>query len=129
MESKNPAIELTPLSEDEIAKYELEAERIQKANNLPTKVHVVVQINPQTNERVVCYLQEPNYATKLVLMDKAAMLGQWQAGEEMRSICVITSESNPLTYGESPECDPYKMGVTEYSFGLVKRYLNQYKKK
>ena len=116
------------LTEDEVKFYSDNALAIAKKYGF-TDVHPVVQINPDTLERNVCYLQEPNYLTKLALMDKAVQLGPYMAGEELRQICTIKEESDSITYGEGPQCDRYKMGVIDYCLTMVKRLQNQFKKK
>lgn len=118
----------TVLSEEEIEKYGKRADELAKEHSV-SKVHPIVQINPDTLERAVCYLSEPSYATKIRVMDKAATLGMWTAGDELRLACTIKAASDPITYGESPECDRYKMGITDYAIMMVKRLDNQFKKK
>jgi hypothetical protein len=116
------------LSDDEIAFFNSEAERIAKEKGF-SKVHPVILMDPETYERRKCYLSEPNYLTKIAVLDKAAQLGVFAAGEELRKICTIQDESDQLTWGEAPECDSYKLGVVEYSVKMVKRAQNQFKKK
>lgn len=116
------------LTEVEAQMYGDKAKEIAKMKGF-SQVHPVVQIDPTTLERKVCYLSEPNYFTKLALMDKAVQLGPYMAGEEMRTTCLIKEESDPITYGDYPECDSYKMGVVDYCLTMVKRLQNQFKKK
>lgn len=122
-------VNLTPeLTQEEIVNYEEKSKEIANKRGF-SKVHPVVQIDPETLERKVCYLSEPNYFTKLALMDKAVQLGPYIAGEEMRNVCIIKEESDLITYGDAPECDSYKMGVVDYCLTMVSRIQNQFKKK
>lgn len=122
-------IKLTPeLTEIEINDYQDKADSLAREKGV-SKVHPVVQIDPETLERKVCYLSEPNYSTKLNVMDKALTVGPYMAGEELRQACVIKEASDAITYGDSPECDRYKLGVVDYAILMVKRLQNQFKKK
>ena len=116
------------LNESELQEYQDKADTLAREKNI-SKVHPIVQIDPETFERKVCYLSEPNYVTKLAVMDKALTVGPYVAGEELRQACVIKEASNPITYGDSPECDRYKLGVVDYAILMVKRLQNQFKKK
>lgn len=116
------------LSEEETAEYDQKAEALAKANNV-SKVHPIVQIDPETLSRHVCYLKEPNYLTKIRVMDKATTIGVYTAADELREACLIREASDSITYGEAPECDRYKMGVTDYALTMVTRLQNQFKKK
>lgn len=120
-----PAPALTP---EEATKYSDAAKLLEKKYSV-SKVHPVVQIHPDTFNRTVCFLKEPNYATKLRVMDKATTEGVYTAADELRVACLLREESDPITYGEGPECDDYKMGVTDYALTMVKRLQNQFKKK
>lgn len=119
---------LPTLTEEEIKDYEERAEQIAKTKGL-IKVHPVVLIDPGTFERKVCYLQEPNYITKVDIMDTASRIGPYKAGEELRELCVLKEESDAITYSDSPESDRYKMGVVDYCLTMISRLQNQFKKK
>lgn len=121
-------IDRKELSEEEIAEYEAKAVALAK-KEIVSKVHPVVQIDPETLGRHVCYLKEPNYSTKIRVMDKATTLGIYTAADELREACIIKEASDPITYGDSPECDRYKMGATDYAITMVTRLQNQFKKK
>lgn len=116
------------LTDAEIKLYDDKATALAAQRNV-SKVHPVVQIDPETFERHVCYLQEPNYVTKIRIMDKATQLGPFSAAEELRAMSVIKEESDPITFGDGPESDRYKMGVTDFCLNLVDRLKNQFKKK
>lgn len=120
---------LTPeLSESEIKAYSAKAEELAIREKV-SKVHPVVQIAPETLKRTVCYLREPNYLTKIRVMDKATTAGVYTAADELREACTMKDVSDPVTYGEGPESDSYKLGVTDYCLTLVTRLQNQFKKK
>lgn len=126
-ETKDPAL-LPGLSQEEIDQYD-ESAKLLAARYSVSKVHPVVQINPITFARTVCFLKEPNYETKLRVMDKATTGGVYTAADELRVACTLKEESDQITYGDGPECDDYKMGVTDYALTMVKRLQNQFKKK
>ena len=120
---------LTPeLTDAEIKHYDEAAKAIAVSKNI-SKVHVVVQIDPDTLERKACFLSEPNYQTKISVMDKAVTIGVYRAAEELREISVIKESSDAITYSDSPESDRYKLGVVDYCLGMVSRLQNQFKKK
>lgn len=121
-------IDRSVLSDEEIAEYNDKAEALAKGHNV-SKVHPVVQIEPETLDRHVCYLKEPNYLTKIRVMDKATTVGVYTAADELREACLIREASDSITYGEAPECDRFKMGVTDYALTMVTRLQNQFKKK
>ena len=127
-EETAPKLDRTVLSEEEIAEYQQKAEALANQKAV-SKVHPVVQIDPDTLNRHVCYLTEPNYHTKIRVMDKATTLGVYTAADELREACLIRDASDPITYGDSPECDRYKLGVTDYALTMVTRLQNQFKKK
>lgn len=116
------------LTKKEIEFYSEEADRIAKSLDGVSKVHPIVQIEPDTLIRRVCYLREPSYDTKIRVMDKSITIGFYSAAEELRQSCVIREHSDALTYGDSPDCDRYKMGVVDECLGLVKRLENHFKK-
>lgn len=116
------------LTDAEIKHYDEAAKAIATSKNI-SKVHVVVQIDPDTLERKACFLSEPNYQTKISVMDKAANIGSYRAAEELREISVIKDSSDAITYSDSPESDVYKLGVVDYCLGMVSRLQNQFKKK
>lgn len=114
--------QLTPqLSEAEIKEYEEKCESLAKAHNV-SKVHAAVIIQPGSLERHVCYIKEPNFPTKLNILNKMVSVGVYPAANELREACVIKEASSPLTYGEAPECDPYKIGVVNFCIPLIEAY-------
>jgi len=116
------------LTDEEINQYDQMAESLAKKYSV-SKVHPVVMIDPGTLKRYVCYLKEPLYMTKIRVMDKASALGAYTAAEELRQLCLLPHESDPITYSESPESDRFKIGVCDYALTMVRRVQNQFKKK
>ncbi len=106
------------LTDEETAEYQAKADGLKSKYNAAA-VHPIVMINPDTKERVVAYLREPSYLQKIFAMDKIAQVGPFVAGDELRSALTIQEESDLLTYGESSECDPYKLGCTTYCVTLI----------
>lgn len=129
-QEQTTAIEKLPdeLTPEELEHYQTIADQLAKKYNV-SKVHPVVQIDKDTKERTVCYLKEPNYLTKIRVMDKAATIGVYTAADELREACVLKDESDPITYGESSECDRHKLGATDFALTLVARLQQQFKKK
>lgn len=126
---KTPEILSPVLSDDEIKQYADKAADLAKKYGVSV-VHPVVQIDKENGfKRAVCYLKEPNYVTKVRLMDKATSVGVYSAGEELREICLLKEDSDPITYSDSPESDAYKMGAVDFAISLIRRLQNQFKKK
>lgn len=120
---------LTPtLSDEETKMYQENADKL-AAREKVSKVHPVVLIDPDTHERTVAYLREPNYLTKIRVMDKATSSGVFSAADELREASTIKDASDAITYGEGSESDIYKMGITDYCLNMVNRLQNQFKKK
>ena len=116
------------LSEDEIAAYDSQCNELAKRESVP-KVHCCVIVKPGTFERVACFIREPNFPTKLNVLSKMVSLGIYPASDELREACTIKDASDPLTYGESAECDDYKLGVVNFCMGIIKPLQNVYDKK
>lgn len=116
------------LTDEETKFYDDKCSELEKRESV-SKVHVVVQMDPGTFERKACYLTEPNYLTKIRVMDKATTSGVYTAADELREACVLKDVSDAITYSEAPESDRYKMGVVDYCLTMITRLQNQFKKK
>jgi hypothetical protein len=116
------------LSEEEKQEYEAKALELKEKYKC-ANVYTYIGIHPTTLERIVSYIQEPNYMTKLALMDKAGQVGINMAGEELRMICQLKDESHPLTYGDTFESEPYKLGVVQLCITTITMIADAYKKK
>ncbi len=121
--------ELSPtLTEQEREEIEKKAIELASKHNV-SKVHYYVHVaHDRDNERIVAYVTEPNYLTKIALMDKARTIGLNMAADELRLICQLREESHPLTYGEHSECDKYKLGVSQMCIGVIDIALDMIKK-
>jgi hypothetical protein len=129
MEIKEKKIELTDeLSASETKEYNAKAEELAKKYGV-SKVHIYVAIEPETKERIVGYLKEPNYMQKLFAMDKIATVGMFAAGDEMREALTLRDESDPRTYGTTSDCDPYRLGMTGSCIPIIEVIQNSFKKK
>lgn len=129
MDTQDNKVELTvQLSEQESAAYVKRAAELAEQHKC-AKVHPVVFIHPQTKVRSVAYLMEPNFQTKLAIMDKSLMLGVYQAGEELMRLSIIKEASDECMYNEHPQYDDYRMGVVDFCLTMVGRFQNQLKKK
>lgn len=117
--------ELTP---KEIEGYEAEAVELAKKHKV-SKVHVYVGIDPETDERVVGFLKEPNYLQKIVTLDKIATVGIFVAGDELRETITLREESDPRTYNDTPDCDNYRLGMVGTCVPIVNVIQNSFKKK
>lgn len=116
------------MSDAENEMYEARAAVLATEHKTP-KVHIVVQMDPETFERSVCYLTEPSYAVQLSVLSKLKEIGTYIAIDELREACVIKEASDPITYGESPVSNRYKLGITQYLIPQIRLLNNQYKKK
>ncbi len=94
-----------------------------------SKVHVCLQVDPKTFERKVCLIQHPNFTTQLSIMDKMTQMGLFMGANDLRESCLMKEESDAITYGDSMECEPYKMGVVSFCVGIIETIRGQYKKK
>jgi hypothetical protein len=92
------------------------------------KVHVCVQLDEEGNE-VISYVKEPDYMSKLALMDKAGQIGMHMAGEELRALFQLKEESDRRTYSDKWEDEKYKLGVAQFCLSIIEIALNQFKKK
>ena len=127
MKKQIEKIDKTKISDIEKKQFDEIAEDLANKYGV-SKVHVYVGIQPNTNERIVCYLREPNYLQKIAVMNKIATAGAYIAAEEMRENLTLKDESNYLTYGEGNECDAYKLGVVGFCLQLGEVIQNALKK-
>jgi hypothetical protein len=124
-------IDKRKITEDEKQIYEQKAIEL-AAKYKVAKVHVCVLIKSDSEdfERLVAYVREPDYMSKLALMDKASTLGIRMAAEELRMMfqCTGQDESHPYTCSDLAEFERYKLGVAEFCIGIVQISVDQLKK-
>jgi hypothetical protein len=108
--------------------YEEQAKQLASKYKV-SEVHPCVLIDPKTMERTVAFISEPNYLTKLTVMDKALNIGPYMAASDLRNQCILKEESDAKTYGDSSDCDVFKLGVDNFCMGIVTRLQNQFQKK
>ena len=69
---------LPVISDEESQSYDAKCAELQTKYNA-SKVYCCVQFREETNERIISYITEPNYTSKLVLMDKANDIGMHES--------------------------------------------------
>ncbi len=89
-------------------------------------VHVAAE---RDNERIIAYITEPTYITKISLMDKSRNLGLHIAADELRELCLLRDESHAFTFGSESFCDKYKLGVATFCTNVIDIALDGLKKK
>jgi hypothetical protein len=117
--------QLTP---EENAGYEAKAVEISKKLGV-SKVYPYVGIDPDTKERIVGFIKEPNYLQKIFAMDKIATVGMFMAGEELRSVLTIEDESDPRTYSTASDCDRFRLAMASICVTIIEVVQNSFKKK
>jgi hypothetical protein len=125
--NSTPKEETSAFSAEQLAPFI--AKRDELTANSDRPVHMFLLKNQKTGEPVVAYVKEPNYVSKVALMDSIISKGAVITGETMREACLIEKESHPLTYGNAPECDEYKLSIAINCIGLIKSVADEYKKK
>lgn len=122
-------MELTKLTEEEIAVYEEKAAAIAQKLNIK-RVIPAVFVDANTNKRYAAYFKEPSYLAKLGALDKSQNIGPFAAGDELMEICLLREESDPEIYSENPDYDVMRLGAVNFCVReLVKVSFNQFKKK
>lgn len=116
------------LTEEENENLEKKAEELAKGIPGCSKVNIFVSIDKESKKRHVAFLREPPYRTKILISDKAATIGLYSAADELRDSCLLKEHSDILFYGETLECDKYKLGLCDFCVGLVRRVVNAFKK-
>lgn len=108
---------------------EQRAETIREKEGL-VKVYPLIFWNPEADAPVYCFLKEPDYQAKLAILDRVTTHGVYSAAEYMRQLCTLTDHSDAISHGDTPQSDPYKLGVVAFiRDNLVTVYSDQYKKK
>jgi len=118
--------EITP---EEKAQYEAKCIELAAKYGVP-KVYpcVLFKHNDPTCERLVAFIKEPNYISKLAAMDKASTMGIHLAAEDLRLVNQIVEESHPWTCSDLAEFERYKLGVAQFCIGIIDISMNHLKK-
>jgi hypothetical protein len=129
-EEINKAVIINPkiITDEERANFEALAKGYAIKHGRP-KVNVYIGVHPETNERIVAYIKEPNFTEKLFAISKMQTSSPILAGNEMREALLLREESHPLTYGEGYECDAYKLGINDFCTHLGEIIQDSFKKK
>lgn len=116
------------LTEEEVKAINEKCEKLAEENKV-SKVYACVLFKPDFT-RVISYVSEPKFLDKVALMDKAFQYGPYQAANDIRELYLIKEYSDPLTFGETPECDPYKLGLLNFIVAnVVQSASGEFKKK
>ncbi|CAB4126194.1 hypothetical protein UFOVP153_54 [uncultured Caudovirales phage] len=107
---------------------EIELKAAELSTKHGAKVHPLVFLIENSNERVIGYIQEPPRFVKLRVMDKG-MTNPVSAASEIVDAYLIKEESDPRIWSEAPENDPYYIGATLEAYNIVTLAVNQFKKK
>lgn len=126
----NKEVKSPTISEDEIVQYEAKCKELATKHGV-SQVHCCIQLRTDdgSNDRIVSYIKEPNYVTKLALMDKAAVVGPMNAAEDFRNMCLIREESDRLADSDDERYDQYKLGVAQFCVEIITIAQSVYKKK
>lgn len=117
------------LTDAELSDYDKQCEALAIKYGV-SKVHCAVFVDTEhENTRRACFLKEPNFPTKIAVMDKVLSIGEVAGSNELREAITLRDESDPLTYGNTPESDQYKLGVINFCRSIILSRLNVYYKK
>jgi hypothetical protein len=84
--------------------------------------------NGNADDPVYGYLKAPTRVAKVAIMDKSEQSGNYSAGAEMLTFCLLKAESDPRLTSEAPEHDDIYMGAVLACQDLIKASVNQIKK-
>jgi hypothetical protein len=84
--------------------------------------------NGNMDDPIYGYLKAPTRIAKIAIMDKSEQAGNYSAGAEMLTFCLLKSDSDPRLTSEAPEHDDIFMGAILASQDLIKASVNQIKK-
>jgi hypothetical protein len=84
--------------------------------------------NGNVDDPIYGYLKTPSRVAKIAIMDKSEQAGNYSAGAEMLTFCLLKSDSDPRLTSEAPEHDDIFMGAILASQDLIKASINQIKK-
>jgi hypothetical protein len=107
---------------------QIQAKADELTGQLGVQVHPMVFLDPDTNEQIIGFIQEPNRITKLRVMDKG-MTEPITAAAECLEAILIKDASDPRIWSEKPEHDKIYMGAVMAAYETIKVSVNQFKKK
>lgn len=129
-------IKLTPtttqlppqLTEEETKYYEDKCLELAEKYKV-SKVYCCVMIKAdETRERIYAYFHEPNFLTKLSLIDVANRDGTRIAANQLRELTLLRDESHPIMVIENSANDRYQLGAAEFCIGIIDISRNELKK-
>lgn len=74
------------------------------------------------------YLKAPTRVAKIAIMDKSEQAGNYSAGAEMLTFCLLKADSDPRLTSEAPEHDDIYMGAVLACQDLIQASVNMIKK-
>jgi hypothetical protein len=116
------------ISDEKYNEYVEIAKELAIKHKIP-KVHIYVGIHPVTGEHIVGYLKDPNFAHQLYFMGQITKTDIYAASDGLASALILKEESNPLTYGDDFECNPFKLGIIHVVMTMGEVIQNSFKKK
>lgn len=84
--------------------------------------------NGNADDPIYGYLKAPTRVAKIAIMDKSEQSGNYSAGAEMLTFCLIKAESDPRLTSEAPEHDDIYMGAILACQDLIQASVNMIKK-
>lgn len=104
----------------------------QKAEDLSVKhggkVHPIIFLIPESDEKIIGFMQEPPRFVKLRVMDKG-LTTPVTAASEIVDAYLIKEESDPRIWSEDQSNDKYYLGACWEAYNIVTMAINQFKKK
>lgn len=107
---------------------EIETKAAELTAQYGTKVHALVFIGKDVEDRVIGFMKEPPRAVKLRVLDKG-LVSPVSAASEVVDAYLIKEHSDARIYSEDVENDSYYIGATMEAYKLVTMSVNQFKKK
>lgn len=94
------------------------------------RVHAIIVSIPDSDDKIVGYLDEPSRQAKMASFDELATSGSvMSAGEMILKSSIIKEESDPRIYSDASENDAIYLGACLKCNSLAKAYAAEIKKK
>lgn len=84
--------------------------------------------NGNADDPIFGYLKAPTRVAKIAIMDKSEQAGNYSAGAEMLTFCLLKADSDPRLTSEAPEHDDIYMGAILACQDLIQASVNMIKK-